>query len=203
MGTWLLLARNKTFITNYTSSCYKKCVSYKVVGSDDTVSLASIIPIWKKLEDGQTISGQQAKLLYSNLKSRDRIRFGYKKVLEAAVADDQLVDIIDLTDKYGLLYRGDWQGAFFHKSAFELNYYAKMEKSYGFVEEPLVRISTIHASKGDEADNVVIMPDMTYKTYQGYLEDPDNEHRVFYVGVTRTKKNLYICQPINNMHYDF
>jgi len=202
-GSWLLLARNRKFIERYTTTCYKKCVIYKVVGSDETVTLGSAIHIWKKLKDGESIPGSQAKLLYSFLKARDRVKYGYKKVIEASLQDEQLVDFNDLRDKFGLLYGGEWRGAFFHRSSFELDYFSKVESSYGFLEEPLIRISTIHASKGDEADNIVIMPDMSYKTYQGYIKDPDNEHRVFYVGVTRTKKNLYICKPLNNMHYDF
>ena len=60
---------------------------------------------------------------------------------------------------------------------------------------PRVKLSTIHSAKGGEADNVLLILDNT-KTIREALEKStdkqDEEHRVWYVGVTRTKQNLYI-----------
>jgi len=62
-------------------------------------------------------------------------------------------------------------------------------------KEPRVKLSTIHSAKGGEADNVLLILDNT-KTIRDALEKStdkqDEEHRVWYVGVTRTKQNLYI-----------
>jgi len=62
-------------------------------------------------------------------------------------------------------------------------------------ENPRVKLSTIHSAKGGEADNVLLILDNT-KTIRDALEKSsdkqDEEHRVWYVGVTRTKQNLYI-----------
>ena len=58
-----------------------------------------------------------------------------------------------------------------------------------------IEINTIHATKGREADNVVVLPDMSGITYKGMLKDPDNEHRVFYVAATRARNELHIVQP--------
>ena len=58
-----------------------------------------------------------------------------------------------------------------------------------------VKLSTIHSAKGGEADNVLLILDNT-KTIRDALDKSsdkqDEEHRVWYVGVTRTKQNLYI-----------
>ena len=67
---------------------------------------------------------------------------------------------------------------------------------------PRVQFSTIHGAKGAEADNVVICPDLSYKAYKEMNENPDDEARVFYVGVTRAKKNLYILTPKTRYYYD-
>ena len=60
-----------------------------------------------------------------------------------------------------------------------------------------VKLSTIHAAKGGEAENVLIILDNT-KTIRDSIEKnedkQDEEHRVWYVGVTRTKQNLYIME---------
>jgi superfamily I DNA/RNA helicase len=53
-------------------------------------------------------------------------------------------------------------------------------------------MSTIHGSKGGEADNVVLFTDLSTAAMQ---QNTDDLHRVFYVGVTRTKENLYLVEP--------
>ena len=62
-------------------------------------------------------------------------------------------------------------------------------------KQPRIKLSTIHSAKGGEADNVLLILDNT-KTIRDAVEKSsdkqDEEHRVWYVGVTRTKQNLYI-----------
>ena len=62
-------------------------------------------------------------------------------------------------------------------------------------KEARIKLSTIHSAKGGEADNVLLILDNT-KTIRDAVEKSfdkqDEEHRVWYVGVTRTKQNLYI-----------
>ena len=60
-----------------------------------------------------------------------------------------------------------------------------------------VKLSTIHAAKGGEAENVLLILDNTKKIRDAVEKDQDKgeeEHRVWYVGVTRTKQNLYIME---------
>jgi DNA helicase-2/ATP-dependent DNA helicase PcrA len=58
-----------------------------------------------------------------------------------------------------------------------------------------VQLSTIHSAKGGEATNVLLILDNT-KTIRDAIEKSqtkeDEENRVWYVGVTRTSKKLYI-----------
>ena len=58
---------------------------------------------------------------------------------------------------------------------------------------PRIKLSTIHGTKGGEAENVVLLTDLTYAAIQS--SQVDDLHRVFYVGVTRTKNNLYLIDP--------
>lgn len=56
-----------------------------------------------------------------------------------------------------------------------------------------VNISTIHKAKGSECDNVVLFTQLTKTQYkQLYQEDKLEELKVLYVGVTRSRENLYI-----------
>jgi len=58
-----------------------------------------------------------------------------------------------------------------------------------------VQLSTIHSAKGGQATNVLLILDNT-KTIREAVEKNNNKHdeeqRVWYVAVTRTKQNLYI-----------
>lgn len=55
-----------------------------------------------------------------------------------------------------------------------------------------VRVSTIHASKGAEADEVVLLLDITKNVSVNLSANPDSEHRAFYVGATRAKNRLHV-----------
>ena len=62
---------------------------------------------------------------------------------------------------------------------------------------PRVRISTIHGAKGGEAENVALLQDQTANTLKSSkksISKQDEEHRVWYVGVTRTKQNLFLIR---------
>lgn len=64
-----------------------------------------------------------------------------------------------------------------------------------------ININTIHGVKGDEADIVIVTPDLQPNTYKHYLECPSDVHRMFYVAVTRTKQDLYILKPEKSKAY--
>ena len=64
-------------------------------------------------------------------------------------------------------------------------------------QTPRITLSTIHGAKGGEADNVLLLPDITKAAVEKDDRDPDELHRLFYVGVTRAKKSLHILEPKN------
>lgn len=55
-----------------------------------------------------------------------------------------------------------------------------------------LRISTVHQAKGMEADNVLIDANLSPRVEEGMSRDPDAEARVFYVALTRARKDLTI-----------
>ena len=62
-------------------------------------------------------------------------------------------------------------------------------------KEARVKLSTIHSAKGGEAENVLLILDNTKMIREAIEKNPDKEdeeNRIWYVGVTRTKQNLYI-----------
>lgn len=67
---------------------------------------------------------------------------------------------------------------------------------------PQILVSTIHHVKGGEAKNVAVMLDTTRKTVGNIFNDIDEELRILYVGVTRTKQNLFLVDSKNGLGYD-
>ena len=66
-----------------------------------------------------------------------------------------------------------------------------------------IKIETIHSVKGDESDNVILMDNISRQVYLNTNNNPDSEHRVFYVGCTRAKKNLFILNGSTTYRYKF
>ena len=102
----------------------------------------------------------------------------------------------DLKSHFPDLPDGHWYDVFTLLRPKEISYIRVMlRRGEKITKEPRIKLSTIHAAKGGEATNVVLLTDITNRVYKNYQQNPDDENRVFYVGVTRTKENLYLIEP--------
>jgi superfamily I DNA/RNA helicase len=68
--------------------------------------------------------------------------------------------------------------------------------------EPNVIVSTLHGQKGAEADTVCLLLDVTCKVYDAMQDDPDPEHRLFYVGASRARQRLILVEPMTQLYYE-
>ena len=66
---------------------------------------------------------------------------------------------------------------------------------------PRIKLSTIHGSKGGEADNVMLLTDLTRKADASYWKQRDEERRVFYVGMTRARNTLNIVRSQSDREF--
>jgi superfamily I DNA/RNA helicase len=107
-------------------------------------------------------------------------------------------------DRLGLLLDGSvrWHQALKKIDVDTKLYVLNALKRKDNVRTPRIKVSTIHSMKGGEADNIVVIPDLSYAAHKAYLREPATEHRVFYVAATRAKKSLHIIQPQTNRSYD-
>jgi len=70
------------------------------------------------------------------------------------------------------------------------------------LEPPRVVVGTIHSVKGGEADVVYLFPDLSGEGDAAYQQAGalrDSVIRQFYVGMTRARETLYICQQDSRM----
>jgi superfamily I DNA/RNA helicase len=74
-----------------------------------------------------------------------------------------------------------------------------LRKGQRLDEKPRITISTVHSSKGGEADHVMLLTEAVSDRMksQGALDEAqmEDEHRVWYVGLTRARQGLHLVKP--------
>lgn len=197
-GTNLLLARNKFMLAKYETILRREGFPYtNSRGSSIDLECVSAIRTWEALRRGEKVDVALVRLALAYLKIGVGIKVG-KRTLKGATGE---IGMDELVAKWGLLTTDIWHDAFLNMD--DVAYYlAVLRRGEKLTKEPRIHISTIHAVKGGEADNVILLTDVSWKTFQSYRERPDDEHRVFYVGVTRARNTLQIILPQTNIFYD-
>tara|TARA_Y100001937_G_scaffold3945_1_gene5224 strand:- start:431 stop:1864 length:1434 start_codon:yes stop_codon:yes gene_type:complete len=97
-----------------------------------------------------------------------------------------------------------WYEAFDKANLEDKNYIRMLlSNKEKLTEDPRIKISTIHAAKGGECENVILVLDNARKIREAVLKSSkkrDEEHRVWYVGITRSKNNLYLMRAKIERH---
>lgn len=200
-GTWLLLARNVYMLKELAAIARQQGVAYAVKGvSAVKKSDVNAIVAWERLRKGEDVTLEEVKSCYHHLRVGSGVKRGFKTLPGAT--NTLLYNLIELKTNYGLLRDDVWYDALEGISAEDRTYYQTILRNGDSLKgAPRVNISTIHGVKGGEADNVLLLTDMAFRTYREYEQHPDDEHRVFYVGVTRARHSLYLCEPQTRFYY--
>lgn len=205
-GQWLLLARNGYLLKRFEEYCESQGLIFdSPTNRESKAPIWEAIQIWCRLTDKKPISAREALVVYTLLGTSAGVAWGMKGSLRK-VADktpNRAFFMEDLVRDYGLLTAEPWEKALVKITNEDRHYFLKaIEKGETPGKTARIRISTIHGAKGGEADNVVLMTDMAKRTYEEYQLNPDDEHRVWYVGVTRTRVNLYVIGARTLRYYD-
>jgi superfamily I DNA/RNA helicase len=189
-GDWLVLARTNYLLEDVDDYCRNEGWFFEVKGRPSIPeSKIRAVLYWEKLRKGETISLNECANILKFIKVAD-----YKKLdmLDSNIT----LQYEDLKSHFSDLPDGKWFDVFTLLSPKEVSYIrAMLRRGEKITKQPRIRLSTIHAAKGGEATNVVLLTDITTRVYKNYQQNPDDENRVFYVGVTRTKENLYLIEP--------
>jgi superfamily I DNA/RNA helicase len=156
-------------------------------------SLSTAVNSWERVRKGGLIHVASARIIYKYMSSNGaRIKRGKKRIVGK---DDDLLSFEMLVENHGLLATEDmpWFDAMDKIPLNDTLYItALLRRGEKFNAVPRIKLSTIHGTKGGEAENVVLITDLT----RAAMDTPgDDLHRVFYVGVTRTMENLFIMEP--------
>ena len=191
-GEWLVLARTKYLLKDVEESLYQRGLYYLSRFRRGTEKdLHEAATAWEQLRQGQLVSYKQIESISKYMTSKN----WHKKKIKG-MTKESFYGIDQLVKDYGLQVKTVWFEAFDDAGQTKVDYLRKMRKNGERLNErPRIELSTIHGAKGGEAQNVVLLTDLTQNTMKGYERDPDDENRLFYVGATRTKENLHIIEP--------
>ena len=191
-GEWLILSRTRHMLNDIEESLYRQGLYYKNrYKRNDEQDLHECAIAWEGCLKGQPLSYKQIESISKYMSDKS----WHKKKIKG-MTKGSFYNIDQLINDYGLQIKTTWYEAFDNAGQTRVNYLRKMRKNGEKLNErPRIELSTIHAAKGGEAENVVLLTDLTENTMRSYERNPDDENRLFYVGATRTKENLHIVEP--------
>jgi superfamily I DNA/RNA helicase len=196
-GTWLILSQAGYQLTPVATDLRSNGYLFNYRGHRSiSEKISDAVNGWEQLRKGEEITVEVARKIYSFMSVGDRIKRGFKKL--PGLEDTDFVKIDALFANHGLLATQDmiWSQAMDKIPEIDRAYItALLRRGEKFNGIPRITASTIHGAKGGEADNVVLFTDISPAADEEMRINPDDMHRVFYVGVTRTKNNLYIVEP--------
>ena len=207
-GEWLVLAQCNYMLISIAEMLKSQGVLFEFHGTRSiSEKITTAVRGWETLRRGKKIDLVTARKLYAYLKVGSRVQRGFKKM--ASVDSKNLFSLEDLQKNQGLLATVDmiWHEALDGLPVTDRAYLtAMLRRKEKISDVPRIKVSTIHGAKGGEADNVVLLTDISPTSDNSRLSGDlaaqllgDDLHRLFYVAVTRTKQNLFLVDPEDHL----
>lgn len=194
-GTWLIMAQANYMLSPVAEELKNAGLLFERNGYRSiSEKTSSSVNGWEQLRKGRQVTMATAQNIYDYMSGNGkRVARGFKRF--SAMDDAKMFDLPTLQLQYGLCVGDDlaWFDALDKLPDVDRVYISALLRSgEKFNATPRIRVSTIHGTKGGEADNVILFTDLSQAALNEYGDDL---HRVFYVGVTRTKENLFVVEP--------
>ena len=205
-GEWCIMARTNHIANGYADMLRKEGWVYSRYGhpSIPPKTYQAILD-WERFCKEGKIDVNAFRNIYTFMSVSKGFKRGYsaRSKMMMALDPETEVTIEDAQNALGMLVDDTmrWHQALDKVDVESQNYILNALKRGDNVKNPRIKISTIHSMKGGECDNVVVIPDLSPAAYNAYNENPDSEHRVFYVAVTRAKQTLHLMEPESNKYY--
>ena len=186
-GEWLMLARSKYLLIRLKQVARQQGRGYYMFGHNSLESdVTRAILSWESLRKGNKLSTTEAKNLLGFLP------------IEHKLKTKKTYSVIDIGLPEDALKR-DWMSVLKLIPPDEIEYIPPcLRNGEKLTDKPKIIISTIHQVKGGEAENVLLLTDVGTKSWENMHKD--EELRVWYVALTRTKNKLFLVRP-NSLKY--
>ena len=204
-GKWMILARTNKLLVNISEHFYSLGIRFKAKTNTRLPnSVVEAYQVWTRLNQGAFVSGEEAQTVYQYLVvKKGHVARGFSD--GKSLQNVKSIDLDKLKQEHGLLIDGDWKQLHIPEQYKEYMQ-TLLERGDDLMKKPNIELLTLHGSKGRECENICLFPDYGAEgqdefIYRNAYEDPDPEHRLFFVGVTRAKENLYLMQPTSDYYY--
>ena len=198
-GSITIMARTNAIAKGLAAEVHNMGYYYSLAGVPPvTPEKISALKTWRALRSGDEVLLPDVKTLYENVPKqgpRSVVKRGASSLLDAA-APGELFTFDSLIRNYGLREEALDRKEFDVLGLGEhLSQYLRRIELMGedVTKDPRIKIGTIHSMKGGEDDICVLYTGIS--KFIGETSSIEGEHRVFYVGVTRAKKELHIVEP--------
>jgi DNA helicase-2/ATP-dependent DNA helicase PcrA len=205
--TTLVLARCKYSLSKFAEMLESRKIPHAYINEkSDTKAMTAYNAYWS-LQHGRGISGQawEAAIGMTPTKAIDSavlLRHGEKTAWTSGrrqsidfLAADEVTSLGGATPELAqMIHEGRWSGLLDGGGKW---YAAAKRHGAEVATKPNVRLSTIHGAKGMEAQDVILSTETAARVERERELDPrvhDEECRIEYVGVTRAKERLIVCE---------
>ena len=206
-GSWTLMARTNNMVKEWGAALRadNHLVSVRGKSSVDQ-ECANALLTFERLRDGEGVELGTIKQFYKHVRKQGDgavVKRGSAGLLEAA-SPDEFLTWDKLATMYGLKAEKHWdpyQVARFGDGD-RLYIEALRRRGEDITAPPRIKLSTFHRMKGGEDDNCAVYTGTTPLGDISTTKNPDDEHRAFYVGLTRAKESLHIIQAASRYRYE-
>ena len=195
-GEWLIMASTNYMLNDIHTWIKNQGLLFERQGQRSIAdSVVAAVVGWERLRKGMDIDYEALQKVYKNLPA-ESVKRGFKSLRTAE--PDKMYSMQTLKDNHGLLTDEVWHKALTKIGEDKRAYLISvLRRGIKLSEQAPIQLSTIHGAKGGEADNVLLMTDLSPRFAKDYARNADDINRLLYVGVTRTRKTLHIVLPKN------
>jgi DNA helicase-2/ATP-dependent DNA helicase PcrA len=190
-GSWLLMARSNYQLRSLREMAQRQGVVYTLPNGEWSWTIPAVrgAQAYEKCRKGGPLTPKEVRSLLPFMAVRPSL-----KQQETYMWSDLFTHSQEVT----------WMEGLPAMPIKDREYVRALRRGGESLTEPgRVTISTVHGAKGEEADHVVLLTDISEKVHRASQLDPDAELRVQYVGVTRAKETLTLIQPKSQYFWDF
>jgi len=194
-GEWLVLSSANYFLEDAKDLCEIQGWYYQYKGINSVpLKLLLALNNWEAWRKDAQLNQLEIKNIYEYLGSNVLPGFQKGKTLHS----DTKYLMRECRADHGLITNSVWYEAFEGLDPMTETYIRNMRANGEQINKnPRIKMSTIHGAKGGEADQVLLMQDLTGAAIETFSHDPDELHRLFYTGATRAKRELHVLDPKN------
>jgi superfamily I DNA/RNA helicase len=204
-GNWMVLAMTNKFLDEIGEHFFRIGMRFKrKINNILTGDVLRSYRTWIRLQKGEVVEGKDAKKMYETF-----LRYKDGHVAHGFSSGDSLegieyISLNELKKDHGLRAAGSWEQ--FKIGEDTKNYMkALLKRGDDLMDDSKIELSTIHGAKGRECENVVLFTDYGTEEQRLFLleaeRNPNAQHRLMFVGITRTKQRLYIMAPLTTKYY--